>query len=71
MPGNLNLLAASVLDRDIFNEDFEAEWRTHLETLSDAEVLNLSPEAVFCGLFDRIERVNRVYTDGRDCATWT
>jgi hypothetical protein len=61
VPGNLNLRATSVLDRDIFNANFEAEWKTHLETLSDDEVLEMNPEAVFCGLFDRVERVTRVY----------
>ncbi len=63
VPGNLNLRAASVLDRDIFNADFEAQWKAHLETLSDDEVLEMNPEVVFCGLFDRVERVNRAYDD--------
>jgi len=61
VPGNLNLRATSVLDRDIFNADFEAEWKAHLETLSDDEVLEMNPEVVFCGLFDRVQRVTRVY----------
>ncbi len=61
VPGNLNLRATSVLDRDLFNADFEAQWKTHLETLSDDEVLEMKPEVVFCGLFDRIERVTRAY----------
>ena len=63
VPGNLNLRATSVLDRDIFNADFEAEWKTHLETLSDDEVLEMNPEVVFCGLFDRVERVSRAYDE--------
>jgi hypothetical protein len=63
VPGNLNLLATSVLDRDIFNQDFEQTWKTHLETLSDAELRQMSPEIVFCGLFDRVERVKRAYDD--------
>ena len=42
VPGNLNLRATSVLDRDIFNQEFEATWRTHLETLSDAELRQMS-----------------------------
>jgi hypothetical protein len=61
VPGNLNLRATSVLDRDLFNADFEAEWKTLLETLSDDEVIEMNPELVFCGLFDRIERVTRAY----------
>ena len=63
MPGNLNLRATSVLDRDIFNQEFEATWRTHLETLSDAELRKMSPQVVFCGLFDRVERVTNAYAD--------
>jgi hypothetical protein len=35
--------------------------RTKLSLLSDAEVRELSPEECFCGLFDRVERINRVY----------
>jgi hypothetical protein len=61
VPGNLNLQATSILDRDIFNEEFEAEWRTHLQALPDNELLAMSPETVFCGLFDRIERAIRAY----------
>lgn len=63
VPGNMNLHAASVLDRDIFNEEFEAEWRTHLETLTGAEVAAMDPEDTFCGLFDRIERITRAYQE--------
>ena len=61
VPGNLNLRATSVLDRDIFNNEFEETWRVHLETLSDSELREARPEFVFCGLFDKVERVKRVY----------
>ena len=63
VPGNLNLRAASVLERDIYNQEFEANWKAHLEELSDEEVLSLTPQTVFCGLFDRIERVTKVYDE--------
>ena len=63
VPGELNLRATSILERDIFNADFEADWKTHLETLSDVDLRAMNPEAVFCGLFDRIERVIRVYDE--------
>jgi hypothetical protein len=63
VPGNLNLRAASVLERDIYNQEFEADWKAHLEELSDEEVLSLTPQTVFCGLFDRIERVTKVYDE--------
>jgi hypothetical protein len=35
VPGQLNLRATSILEREIFNKDFEAEWKARLETLSD------------------------------------
>jgi hypothetical protein len=63
VPGTLGLRATSVLERDIFNDEFEGTWRGHLETLSNAEVLEMTPEFVFCGLYDRIERVNKVYDE--------
>jgi hypothetical protein len=61
VPGNLNLLATNVLERDIFNKDFELTWKTHLETMSNQELHEMSPEVVFCGLFDRVERVRNAY----------
>jgi hypothetical protein len=63
VPGKLNFRATSVLERDIFNPEFEAQWKAHLETLSDDEVRAMNPEVAFCGLFDKVERVNRVYDD--------
>lgn len=63
VPGKLNLRATSVLERDIFNPDFEPIWKAHLEALSDQELRAMNPQAAFCGLFDRIERVNRAYAE--------
>lgn len=63
VPGKLNLHATSVLEREIFNPEFEEGWKTHLETLSDAELRTLNPRVALCGLFDRIARVNRVYEE--------
>jgi formiminotetrahydrofolate cyclodeaminase len=63
VPGELHFRAVSVLDRDIFNEEFEADWRAHLGRLSDDEVAALNPETAFCGLYDRVERVSRVYNE--------
>jgi hypothetical protein len=63
VPGNLNMRAASILDRDIFNLEFEAEWKTLLETLSDQELREMNPQLTFCGLFDRVRRVTRAYDD--------
>jgi hypothetical protein len=63
VPGNLGLRAGSVLDRDIFNPDFDARWKAHLQTLSDEEVRAMAPRVVFCGLFDRVERTTRTYDE--------
>jgi len=66
VPGNLNQRATSILERDIFNADFEAEWKTHLEMLSDEELYAMDPKVAFCGLFDRVERVSRVFNEEID-----
>ncbi len=63
VPGNLNLLATSILERDIFNAEFEAGWRIYLETLSPEELSELDPKEALCGLFDRVERVNNAYEE--------
>ena len=63
VPGKLNLQATSILERDVFNPDFEAEWKNHLEMLSDEEVHAMHPQDTFCGLFDKVERVTRVYDE--------
>ena len=47
VPGALALHATSVLDREIFNDEKESEWRNHLEGLSDEELRALDPD-VFC-----------------------
>jgi hypothetical protein len=53
----------SVLDRDIFNADFEAELKTHMEMLSDEELRVMEPRYAFCGLYDRLERIGRAYDE--------
>jgi hypothetical protein len=63
VPGNLGLRAGSVLDRDIFNAEFDQRWKAHLQTLTDEEVRAMAPQVVFCGLFDRVERATRTYED--------
>jgi hypothetical protein len=63
VPGKLNLRATSVLECAIQNPEFEDEWKTHLEALSDAELHEMNPEVTYAGLMDRIERVTRVYNE--------
>lgn len=57
------LHAGSILDRDILNEEFEAEWRVHLGALPDKDLLALDP-AIFCaGLLDRVSRMRKAYAE--------
>ena len=63
VPGALNLHATSVLDREIFNSKQEADWRTHLEALSDEELCALNPETFCAGLLDRVTRLRRAFND--------
>ncbi len=63
VPGKLNLRATSVIECAIQNPEFEDEWKTHLEALSDADLREMNPEITYAGLMDRIERVTRVYNE--------
>jgi hypothetical protein len=63
VPGKLIHRATSVLDRDVFNAEFAAQWKAHLEMLSDEELRVMEPQYAFCGLYDRIERIERAYDE--------
>ena len=63
VPGKLALRATSVLEREIQNPELEAEWKTHLESLSDQELREMNPQITYAGLIDRIERVTRAYDE--------
>jgi len=63
VPGDRNLEATSIIQRDLHNEAFAENWQHHLEELSDDELREMNPEVTFCGLFDRIERVQRAYDE--------
>jgi hypothetical protein len=63
VPGNLNVHATSVLEREIFNAEFEAGWKMHLETLSDEDLRAMTPQETLCGLFDRVERATKAYEE--------
>jgi hypothetical protein len=63
VPGILIHRATSVIDRDIFNAEFEAQWRTHLEMLTDEDLQVMEPQYAFCGLYDRIERIEQAYQE--------
>ncbi len=63
VPGKLVHRATGVLDRDIFNAEFESGWRAHLEMLSDDELRVMEPGYAFCGLYDRLERIEQAYDE--------
>ena len=63
VPVALALHAASMLDRDFLNEEFETEWRAQLNMLPDEDLLALDP-AIFCaGLLDRVSRMRKAYAE--------
>ena len=63
VPGKLNLRATSVLDKAIFNVNFEADWKAHLAELFDDELHEMKPQIAFAGLIDKIDRATRAYED--------
>ena len=63
VPAKGNLLAMSMLDKQIFNAALEADFRDHFESLSDDEMREINPRALVAGLQDRIDRLMRVYEE--------
>lgn len=63
VPSPWLLLALSVLDKEMFNERQEADWRGHLEELSDEDFATIHIEDLTAGMLDRVERLKRVYSD--------
>ena len=63
VPAEFNLQAASVLNKEIFNEQIVEGWRTHLGALSDDELLASRKEELFEGLLDRVDRMSRAYDE--------
>jgi hypothetical protein len=53
--------AASILDRDLFNDEFETYWRDHLGMLSNKDLSALDPEIFCAGLLDKLARMKNVY----------
>jgi hypothetical protein len=63
VPAKLNLEAVSLLDKEIYNEQIEADYRSHFEQLSDEELREVKPDVLLAGLSDRIERLTRAYNE--------
>jgi hypothetical protein len=66
VPGKFSLEASSVLDKEIFNPEVEAEYRAHFAQLSDDELRAMRPSVLLAGLSDRIERLTRAYQEELD-----
>jgi hypothetical protein len=62
VPSGQNLRAVSVLDQEIFNEQAEADWRTHFENLPDEELFE-KKEILLGGILDRVARISRAYDE--------
>ena len=63
VPSPWLLLALSILDKEMFNERQEADWRGHLEELSDEDFATIHIEDLTAGMLDRVERLKRIYSD--------
>ena len=63
VPGALNLKATSILDKELFNLQLEADWRTHFASMTDGKLGALNPDAICAGLVDRVARLRRAYND--------
>jgi hypothetical protein len=63
VPAALNLKASSILDKELFNPELEADWRLHFQSLTDRELGALNPNVICIGLEDRIARLKRAYND--------
>ncbi len=63
VPGGRNLEALSVVDVRVFNPGIEADWKTHLQQLTDAELHAIIPEVICAGFLDRAARLKQAYED--------
>jgi hypothetical protein len=63
VPVGFMLHAASILDRDCFNDYVEFDWRDQLAILSDEDMLALDPKIFCAGMLDRVARIKKVYAE--------
>ncbi len=61
VPGELSLHAASVLDKEIYNNAVEQTWREYFRGLSDEQLRTADTEMLFAGFRDRLKRVTKAY----------
>ena len=65
VPGALLWHATSVLDRDLFNQDQDEEFRAFLAGLDEEEFQMIDPNLICAGLQNRIDRLRQAYADER------
>lgn len=63
VPVELGKQACSVVERNVFNAWQEAEFRSHLHSLTGEEFAALTPEEYWGALEDLIERKKRAYAE--------
>ena len=63
VPVRCAMHAASILDRDVFNVEFETSLRDQLSILSNEDLLALDPDIFCAGLLDQLVRMKRVYAE--------
>jgi hypothetical protein len=63
VPVAMSFMADSVLDKEAYNAEHEAEFRNTLETLSDEEFRALTPDLICSGIQDRLDCLRRVYRE--------
>jgi hypothetical protein len=61
VPGELSLHAASVLDKEVFNEAIEQTWKEYFRGLNDDQLRTADTETLFAGFRDRLKRVTKAY----------
>jgi hypothetical protein len=61
VPSSYILHATSVLDQNFFNVRQESDWQTHLESLTDQQLLRLNVDDICAGLLDRATRLRNAY----------
>ena len=63
VPIPMYLPADSLLQKEAYNSEREAELRNTLETLTDEELRTLSEDLICSGIQDRLDRLRRVYRE--------
>ena len=63
VPGQLQLPATSVLDKELFNPEVIGQWQRYFESLPDKELQAVKLDELFVGMIDRLARAKKAYAD--------